>query len=139
MIIAHLEMLTYVGVARALAQSMPVRRLIPLAGRAGDSLHRLWPAAMGAHEAIAQAERTAHRASRLVPGAACMHRALAARVFLARRGVASELVVGLRKTGALEGHAWLEVEVDGGHTALFVTEEAGYRESFRESSVALAG
>jgi hypothetical protein len=49
------------------------------------------------------------RAARLLPRARCLHRALALLLWLRRRGVAANLRIGVRSTGAaLEGHAWVE-------------------------------
>lgn len=52
------------------------------------------------------------RASRVIPAATCLPQALAARVMLARRGQASELRIGVARDaqGALQAHAWVEVE-----------------------------
>jgi hypothetical protein len=48
-------------------------------------------------------------ASRLVPGARCLTRAVAAQLLLARQGNLVELRIGVRKQGdRLEAHAWLE-------------------------------
>lgn len=46
---------------------------------------------------------------RLFPDRPCLVQALAARWLLARRGIASDLHIGvLKSNGALEAHAWLE-------------------------------
>lgn len=47
--------------------------------------------------------------ARLVPGATCLTQALSAQVLLARHGIASEILLGVRKdeSGALKAHAWL--------------------------------
>ena len=52
------------------------------------------------------------RSSRLVPAATCLPQALAARVMLERHAVPNELRFGVAKTstGALEAHAWVEVD-----------------------------
>jgi hypothetical protein len=49
-------------------------------------------------------------ASRLVPGPACLSRALAAQALLERRGHRAELRIGFRREpdGRLAGHAWVE-------------------------------
>lgn len=59
-------------------------------------------------DAVAEAVR---RARRLVPAASCLPQALAARSMLARRGVASDLHIGVGKDegGHLQAHAWVEV------------------------------
>jgi len=137
--IAQAEMLAEVAVARVLSELLSIEQLLRLAGEAARLAARFpaqTPWSSGNAEASAQAaalgELLAHRASRLVPGARCMHRALAGRVWLARRGVASEIVVGFRKRGVLEGHAWLEIQAPDGPFELFKGADDGYRESFRE-------
>lgn len=55
------------------------------------------------------AASTLRWARRFVPGTRCVPRALAARVWLARRGVDARVVFGVRGDAAgLAGHAWLE-------------------------------
>ena len=51
------------------------------------------------------------RARRFVPAATCLPQALATHYMLARRGVRSELRIGVAKDerGALQAHAWVEV------------------------------
>jgi len=80
------------------------------------------------HSARVRARRPAHpetaaravaaviaQAARMVPGGNnCLAQALAARILLARQGIASELVIGVRRdhrgTGpSLGAHAWLKV------------------------------
>jgi hypothetical protein len=70
-----------------------------------------------------------YRWSRVL-GGDCKERALSGRLWMARRGVRSQVVVGVRSvSGQWEGHAWLE----GERWRLFVDEgNAGYKELFRE-------
>ncbi len=124
----HLEMGLYVTGFRALSLVRPIADLVRTAARLAGRYEERAGGEVG--EAVEAATRAAGRSSKLVPGASCLHRALASRVWLARRGIASEIVVGFRKEGHLEGHAWLEVFGPEGPTAIF--EESGYRESFRE-------
>lgn len=51
------------------------------------------------------------RASRRIAGASCFTQALAARTWLARRGLANELRIGVARKpdGTPEAHAWIEV------------------------------
>jgi hypothetical protein len=51
------------------------------------------------------------RASRLVPGATCLPQALATRAMLKRRGIVSELRIGVARDtrGDVQAHAWVEV------------------------------
>jgi hypothetical protein len=80
---------------------------------------------------LARAERGAWRASRLVPGAACLHRALAVRLWLAWHGQASQVVVGFRQRGEVQGHAWLEV----GEQRLFAGELETYPSVLSEQTL----
>jgi hypothetical protein len=80
---------------------------------------------------VERARFLAERISRWIPGTRCLHRALASRVWLARRGVESEVVVGFRKGGGLEGHAWLEAQGAAGLLRAFFDAEAGWREVLR--------
>ena len=79
-------------------------------------------------------EEMAIRLSRAVLSSDCMDRAWATRWFLARRGISSRVIVGVRlaskKRGSWEGHAWLEVEREA---SWFVEPGAGYKEIARES------
>jgi hypothetical protein len=49
-------------------------------------------------------------ASRRIPGASCLTQALAARVLLAKCGIASQLRIGIARgeQGDFQAHAWLE-------------------------------
>ncbi|TXD35105.1 lasso peptide biosynthesis B2 protein [Lujinxingia vulgaris] len=71
-------------------------------------------------------ERSVLRASRLIPGARCAPRALAARHMLARRGIVSRLVVGLRLKPHPEGHAWLELGSPAHPLRLFARDPSAY-------------
>lgn len=112
----HAEMLGWLAAFRAAALGLDARALLRI------------PSRLNAHGAprgdeaqlLERAARTVHRAQRLVPRARCMHRALAARVWLARRGVETTVVFGVRNDAeGLAGHAWLEP--DGGARAPLTT------------------
>lgn len=76
------------------------------------------------------------RASRLVPGANCLHRAFALRVWFGSQGVESRIVIGFRKRESFEGHAWIEIACDDGSTVtLFCTDADGYREVADEALI----
>jgi len=135
-LVEHAEMGILVMVFRAASWTTSIKRLVRFAAALAERL----PSTFGEVDrraAIGAAERAAERASRLVPGARCLHRALASRVWLARRGVRSGLVVGFRRDGALEGHAWLELEGPRDGEELFV--EQGYQQSFREADLVEEG
>lgn len=131
-LIDHVEMAIYVTGFRGLSLLRPIGDLVRTANRWAERIDGE-PGKGSVEESVGLAKRAAGRASRLVPGAACLHRALAARVWLARRGIEAEIVVGFRKEGALEGHAWLEVASPTGPIEVF--DEPSYRESFRESGL----
>ena len=128
----HAEMGIYVLGFRGLALMRPIGALVRVANRLADQIGRD-RANKSVESTVGLAKRAAGRASKLVPGAACLHRALAARVWLARRGIPAEIVVGFRNDGGLEGHAWLEVPSPTGPIAVF--DQPSYRESFRESGL----
>jgi hypothetical protein len=67
--------------------------------------------ARGRRHGAAEIGRAVGRASRALPGTACLSRALAAERLLRRHGHPAELRVGLapRRGGGIEGHAWVEV------------------------------
>lgn len=74
----------------------------------------LRPSAASARDpAAGELERVAwavERAARLVPRATCLAQALAAQAMLARRGISSEIRIGVARSSgqSLEAHAWLE-------------------------------
>jgi hypothetical protein len=61
---------------------------------------------------IRRCARAVRLAARLVPFASCLTQALACQVLLARRGIASDLHLGVRpgRAGSLLAHAWLTVD-----------------------------
>jgi hypothetical protein len=144
--IAQAEMLAELAVARVVGAMLNIEDLLRVTGRAARWAARCrarpadvdYPATQAEviEASTALGELLAHRASRLIPGARCLHRALAGRVWLARRGVDAQIVVGFRKRGAIEGHAWLEVQTPDGPRLLFKGAGDGYRESFREPKLA---
>lgn len=134
--IDQLEMLTYLAGARALTEILPIEKLLRLTGKVAAIADAIGHVSHRSLETqLERARLTAHRASRLVPGAECLQRALASRVWLARRGVDSEVVVGFRMSGELEGHAWLEIRDGSLSRDIFREDGTGYRESFRESQM----
>ena len=123
---ADLLMCALMALARLLSFRLGVQQLSLLSNRSA----RLWPRRRLSEERTAElieiCRRGAYRASRLVPGAACLHRAVASQVWLALCGIRSEVMIGFRKRARLEGHAWLEIETDGGRVLLFTSDEDGY-------------
>ncbi|MFU8803476.1 MAG: lasso peptide biosynthesis B2 protein [Bradymonadaceae bacterium] len=69
------------------------------------------------------------RASGVIKGANCLHRAFALRIWLGSQGIPSRIVIGFRKREALEGHAWVEIPLENDEVlTLFRSETDGYRE-----------
>lgn len=92
---------------RLAAAMLPYRMVRGLVDRlARPSPHR-HPTPTFSPERIAWAVATG---SRLVPGAACLTQALAARLLLERRGYPARVRVGISRTEGAEllAHAWLE-------------------------------
>jgi hypothetical protein len=89
-------------------------------------LHRRVPGAErrtapDAADLCVRVEHAIRRAARFVPGARCLARALAGQALLSRRGVATDLRIGVtrREEKGLVAHAWLEREeqvILGGRT-----------------------
>ena len=144
MITDHLEMIVSLAISRVVSRTVSPARSLWLGRQIAETLSLLAPAvpeegAPRGGRAIdhqQRAERLVWRAARLpwFAKADCYDRALAVRWWLAKRGVASQVVFGLRKEhGAWEGHAWLEL---GDGSKLFVEESLGYREIAREADEA---
>lgn len=80
-----------------------------------------------AEDAVRRVERSLRRVDRFVVGSTCIHRALAAQRMLIRRGLATKVVIGLRRgERAIEGHAWIEARLPDRVLRAFTTDEAGY-------------
>lgn len=129
---SKVEMLLMVGVFRAASAGMPIRELVRFAASLAEWLPPTM-AGSGRRRSLRRAEPWARRASEFIPGATCLHRSLASRVWLARRGIPTRLVVGFRRDGGLEGHAWLEIE--GAPTDETLFGDSSYRRSFGESDL----
>ncbi len=136
---AQLEMGILIASARVLTTFMGLKEIVTLCHTVAEKM----PGFMVQETSKATLEDTvkrgkvlAARASKLVPGSECMHRALATRLWLARRGVDSQIVVGFRKRGAIEGHAWLEVVLANGQLEdVYRSEADGYSRSLDESDM----
>ena len=122
----HLEALALLAWARWRLQSRGWQKSIDEARRLEREMAIAADNGQGGID-VGAIELALHRASRLIPGVTCIHRALAGQRILGRRGEAAKLVIGLRKSeDALEGHAWLELRE--GAQKLFVEDGAGYQE-----------
>lgn len=125
--VEHAEMLGLLAFFRALGAAPLPRRLAWV-----DRLAVLLPAAGDAAVPDVWAMRLAGRCSLLVPGSLCLHRVLAAKTWLGRRGRTPQLVLGMRAGVAeADGHAWLEV--DG--VPLEAVDEASFTLVLREAAL----
>ena len=107
--IAFLEAFLWLGLARGSVLLLPFRSIAPYLGR----LNQETP------EAYIQSEQVVvghivwaiARSSRYTPWRSnCLARAIAAKIMLRRRKIASTLYLGLKKNAdRLEAHAWLRV------------------------------
>jgi Transglutaminase-like superfamily len=103
---------------------MSLRRLRAFIARAADWRRGAHRSSRASVERIAWAVRAA---ARYVPGATCLHEALAAELMLVHNGHPARVRIGMAKTEkrALEGHAWVEsdgaVVLGGGDVARYVT------------------
>ena len=97
--------LYWVACIRAGLWLLPFRILRPVVDRAARN-----PGPEVTDELVAARVAWAiSNAARLVPRATCVTQALAARILLARRGLASEVCYGVgRRQGRIIAHAWLE-------------------------------
>lgn len=80
-------------------------------------------------------ERSLQRTSLVLREATCIHRALALHRILKDRSIPARIVVGLRRgtsgqsrSGALEGHAWIEVKTPDSLLRAFLSDSGGYSE-----------
>jgi hypothetical protein len=97
---------------------LPFRRLVQWTGRVapGHAFEGRALNAPGATPDVSSARRVVWAveavARRLFPARPCLPQALAARFLLARRGVTTDLHIGVARTadGELAAHAWLERE-----------------------------
>lgn len=114
-----------IALSRGLSSALRVQDLVALSERAGATLR--WTSPLRRREdTLARSRHLAYRWSRWVPGANCLHRATATRVWLAAYRMDSRVVLGFRKRESLEGHAWLEVALPEAVTLLFVSDDDGY-------------
>jgi hypothetical protein len=100
-----LEAAAALATAWLLVRWSPKRRLGAVL-RGGPSARRPLRSTLSSEDVLHMVERVAH-AHPCRPR--CLERALAGRWMLARRGRASTLVIGARRS-AFEAHAWLEID-----------------------------
>lgn len=119
------EMASLLVLSRALSEVLCVQDLALISDYAG-SLARWMSPLRAKPDTLVRGSHLAYRWSRRIPGANCLHRATATRVWLGTYRVPSKIVLGFRKNDGLQGHAWLEVPVEGASMLLFVSDEDGY-------------
>ena len=100
-----LAWLLVVRVGLAVSTFPKVLELVERAGSKGAGRRPVKPIA-----AVDRISRSVKRASRLVPGAKCLAQSMTGQILLARRGIPSQLKVGVARKGSdeLRAHAWLE-------------------------------
>jgi hypothetical protein len=88
---------------------LPFRTVQGMAARAAGKGRARRSNAPATPERIEWAMRAA---ARYVPGASCLHQALAAQVLMARHGHAARLRIGVARTAGhgVAGHAWVETD-----------------------------
>ncbi|MEM1349839.1 MAG: lasso peptide biosynthesis B2 protein [Myxococcota bacterium] len=131
------EMCILVMLAAIGSRSLTVRAAISLTRRIAGSLsHGSARAELGSPaELPAHGERLANTVSRVVPRSNCLDRAMATRVWWARRGIDGSIVVGVRRREGRpwEGHAWLER--GDAESSLFLDPGDAWRATFREEDL----
>jgi hypothetical protein len=119
--------------ARLLSLRMTVKELVEGSNRFAAALPARRLPEPKLASTLETCKKAAYRSSKGVPGAACLHRAVASQVWLALAGVSSEVMIGFRKRAKLEGHAWLEVDTVSGRVLLFASDEDGYSRTWKAS------
>lgn len=103
-----LEAFLYLGLARLAILIIPFRTIAPYLGQLGASTpESTEPLSQNTARQVSWAVSTA---SRHTPWQSrCLAQAIAAKMMLRRRGLASTLYLGLKKAGekSLDAHAWL--------------------------------
>lgn len=122
-VVRHLEALCELVRGRLLLSVTSWRSVLQ---RGGSSLEASEETSAQDERIGRRVERAIRRMDRFVFGTTCIHRAVAARRMLHRRGVDARVAIGLRKRGELEGHAWVELGGDPAAVRLFADDEAGY-------------
>jgi hypothetical protein len=120
------EVLVLLALARTAVLLLPFRWLAPILGKQGRAEPR--PADPRSARWARRIGLVVHRASQNVPWTSkCLDQALAAKVLLARRGIAATVYFGVKndEQGELAAHAWLRsgtIYVTGGgnHTSYTV-------------------
>ena len=121
----NLAMGGLIALSRGLSTTLKVQDVVTLSERAGTALRWTSPLRQN-DDTLIRSRHLAYRWSRFVPGANCLHRATATRVWLAAYRMESRVVLGFRKRNGLEGHAWLEVSLPEAVTLMFVSDDDGY-------------
>ena len=116
--------------SRVLLAATTTQNFVRITRRATD----LIPSFRTADPALLERVKSAtYLASKLTPGSHCLHRAASAKCYLAFRGIGSQIVVGFRKRQTIDGHAWLEVDVDDGVAVLFASDDDGFKATWTPS------
>ena len=121
----NVAMAGLLATARAAVRRGSVQRIMSISDSLATGLRWVTPCREN-HDTLARGRALATRWSSWVPGATCLHRALATRVWLAAFRVDSRIVLGFRRHDSLTGHAWLEVDLGDGVAVLFHDDPDGY-------------
>lgn len=121
----NVAMGTLLVVSRGLVSACRVQRALQWTEQVSNAVRWTSPLRR-AGDTIPRARALAYRWSRWVPGANCLHRALATRLWLAAYRIDASVVVGFRKRDRFEGHAWLEIPLEDAVTLMFVSDDDGY-------------
>jgi hypothetical protein len=125
-----LEMLAWLVVVTVGSRALPPRATLCATSRLASRLSAGAP--LRADGRLCERARSlAATLSTRLPVSNCLDEAIAARLWLARRGVGADVVVGMRRAGAgWDGHAWFEH--DG---RSYGAGDLPHRIVFRESEV----
>ena len=123
---ALLRAMALLLVAEQATRRLALARVLGLGSRARLPWRQLFARNYSPHAEVAMAVWAVERASTLLRLPNCLTRAVGLRMLLARRGVASELHLGVRKADngrseGIAGHAWLTVD---GRTVVGGNEQA---------------
>ncbi len=105
------QMFAALAIATLATRALSPRRVLRNTSRVCDLL--MTSPAVGSRETLAREAHTlATSLSSMTPLSNCLDEAIAARLWLARRGVRGDVVVGMRRAAndGWDGHAWLVVD-----------------------------
>lgn len=127
-VVRHLEALLEVGRARIELTVQSWRSVLEASGaRTQPEQQRAGTDESAVADRADRIETAIRRIDRFVPASTCIHRAVACRRMLSRRGIDARVVIGLKSDDELAGHAWVEIGEDDRPITLFAGDEGGFR------------